>query len=88
MNLQLTDLKRSIVFNPFKPFNEESEDYKNMIKEYEAAYTLIDNFTIVRVKTNFYIQLNYTSAYKKSVVFPQSRTIRAILTESLGHKIE
>lgn len=88
LNLQLVKLQKQITYVPVKPYKEDSDDYKKMINEYEAAYTLIDNFQIIRDKTTFYIQMNYTPNYKKNVVFPQSKTIRQILTEKLGSKIE
>ena len=89
LNLQLTKIKKSIKFLPVKPFKEGSDDYNKMLKEYEdIPYTLIDNFQVIWEKSNFYLQMNYTGNYKKTVIFPQSKTIRQILTEKDGTKIE
>lgn len=88
MNLQLIDLKKRVTYTPVVPFEEWSDDYIKMLKDYEVPYTLIENFQIIRAKANFYLQINYTPTYKKTVVFPQSKTIRQQLTEKYWQKIE
>lgn len=88
LNLQLTNLKKKVVFIPLKPYKEESDDYIKMLQDHDKVpYTLIDNFEIVRDKSTFYLQINYTWDYKKTVVFPQSKTIKEILSEKFGDKI-
>lgn len=93
MDLQLNELKNSIFFEPIKPFdisNEEKLKKYNKMKELTDwnEYTLIDNFEIIKTKTWFYLQLNFTSWYKETVVFPNSKTARQILTEKYWNKIE
>lgn len=88
LNLQLIDLKKKITFTPLKPYREDTDEYIKMLQEHDRIpYTLIDNFEIIRDKTTFYLQINYTGDYKKTVIFPQAKTIKQILTDKFGDKV-
>jgi len=85
---QLESIKKKITFSPLKPYPEGSSEEIKMINTFWVKYPLFLNFQIVQIWNKFYLQINYTVDYKNTVIFPQSETIRQILTKKFWEKIE
>lgn len=87
MNFQFAKTIKEYTFSPLKELKDA--DYVKMLKDYDnVPYQLISQFLIVSKGNSFYLQVGFTPVYKTTVIFPKSKTIRQILTEKYGKKIE
>lgn len=73
---QVLEAIQVATFSPKVPFKVESKEYKEMIKKYRKPYVLFSNISIQQIWNLWYVVLDFTEEYKKTVIIPQNQEVK------------